>query len=223
MEAQALQFVSRHTSIPVPKLYDFWRVGDEAYLTMEYIDGDRLDRKWRSLTEEQRDAVKSILRGYIDELRAVKQPEPSGWIGSIDGGETSDFRTGSAIFGPFSTVSHFHDWRIASFSWFGEQHAPTARRLEELRLTMRDDCRVVLTHGDIHKRNVLIKVHGEGPKDVSVVALLDWEQCGWRPEYWEVAKISFGPQGKDWAGFYPGYRAELAIENELLYISGPPR
>ncbi|KAF5362175.1 hypothetical protein D9756_002561 [Leucocoprinus leucothites] len=110
-EARAMQFVSRHTSIAVPKFFDFWRgVDNQGYLVTEFIqDGDRLDREWWSLTEEQKETVRVILRGYIDQLRAIKQPEPSGWIGSIDGKGAHDYRADSTRFGPFRTMTGFHD------------------------------------------------------------------------------------------------------------------
>jgi aminoglycoside phosphotransferase (APT) family kinase protein len=121
----------------------------------------------------------------------------------------------------------YNDWRISTFSFFGEQHAGTANRLRELRRMMRDDHQVKFTHGDISLRNIHVKIVGDRAEDVSVVALLDWEQAGWRPEYWEMIKFRHGAfDDSQWLSMggrslIPGYDTELAIEEELLLISGP--
>jgi len=82
------------------------------------------------------------------------------------------------------------------------------------------------THGDITRRNILIRVDGEDANDVSVVAILDWEQAGWRPEYWETAKFMFGNQNTcEWAILgrqetFPEYGSELEREDELSLLYG---
>ena len=48
------------------------------------------------------------------------------------------------------------------------------------------DHEIVLTHGDFSPRNILI----QGSK---VVAVLDWEMCGYYPEHWEYAKALYRP------------------------------
>jgi Ser/Thr protein kinase RdoA (MazF antagonist) len=55
--------------------------------------------------------------------------------------------------------------------------------------------KIVLTHGDFRGGNILVA--GD-----QVVGLLDWETCGWYPEYWEFVK-SFNvlPWVKGWPEF----------------------
>jgi aminoglycoside phosphotransferase (APT) family kinase protein len=60
-----------------------------------------------------------------------------------------------------------------------------------IRSAMRDDHRLVMTHGDLHPRNIMVKWEGdenEGDgygreKKIRVTALVDWELSGWYPEY----------------------------------------
>ncbi|KAL2137568.1 hypothetical protein VTI28DRAFT_9038 [Corynascus sepedonium] len=71
-EAEAMRFVSEHTSIPVPRVYD---VGEE-HITMEFIEGDTLAKAWEDiLSVEDRTLVARQLRDYINQLRAIKSPD----------------------------------------------------------------------------------------------------------------------------------------------------
>ena len=80
------------------------------------------------------------------------------------------------------------------------------------------------THGDIACYNILVSVEGEG---IHITSLLDWEQVGWRPEYWEAHKFVAGAGDGDCADLgrrqvVPGYDAELKRENQLVLIFGIP-
>lgn len=46
---------------------------------------------------------------------------------------------------------------------------------------------IKFTHGDLHRSNVIVS--RESPSHV--VALVDWHQAGWLPEYWEDRKAHY--------------------------------
>ena len=70
---------------------------------------------------------------------------------------------------------------------------------------MRQDHRMVMTHGDLHPRSIMVSAV-EVPlppnnsiqcacgstdmcnSEVKVLAIIDWETSGWYPEYWEFVK-----------------------------------
>ena len=54
-----------------------------------------------------------------------------------------------------------------------------------------DDAEVVFTHGDLHPSNIMVS--RESP--CKVVALIDWRQSGWYPDYWEFCKAVFTAEG----------------------------
>lgn len=63
-----------------------------------------------------------------------------------------------------------------------------------------DTARICLTHGDLHLGNILVVVSQDGdePK-ITISGIVDWEQAGWYPEYWEYCKAMIvGPYGDDW-------------------------
>lgn len=228
LETEALRFVKSQTSIPVPDVYDVVHDADgrRSQLFMQFVDGKMLGKVWRDITPEQRLAVVRAIHGFILQLRAIRQPsQPPGWIGSPEGRHCFDMRVSSSPYGPFPTETEYNDWRISTFSWFGSVNEQARLQVQGLRQRMRGDHRIFFTHGDITPRNVLVKVHGSRAEDIEIVALLDWEQAGWRPEFWEASKVEFSSQDY-WCELlkqeiFPGFEDELSIENTLSSISGP--
>ncbi|KAG8156826.1 hypothetical protein KVR01_013239 [Diaporthe batatas] len=49
----------------------------------------------------------------------------------------------------------------------------------------------VFTHGDLTPRNIIV----EGSR---VAGIIDWEDSGWFPDYWEYANIMKPSRDKDW-------------------------
>ncbi|KAJ6451473.1 hypothetical protein C8R47DRAFT_1170049, partial [Mycena vitilis] len=230
LEAEATRYASLHCpSIPIPRVHDFWVESDtSARLVMDFVEGERLQTGWKRITEAQKLNLMRILRLHIKEMRSVPQPNGSGWIGSVSGGPCYDVCAfGDKLYGPFPNEPAYNDWRISTFSSFGDIHAPTAARLKELRAEMPDSHRITFTHGDLTDRNILIRISGDGPDDVSVAAIIDWAQAGWRPEYWEKMKYLYN-SGESWRQMadqmlFPGHKAEIDRELELLSIQGAPR
>jgi Ser/Thr protein kinase RdoA (MazF antagonist) len=79
-----------------------------------------------------------------------------------------------------------------------------------------DTARICLTHGDLHLGNILVIISSDEPRQVRISGIVDWEQAGWYPEYWEYCKAMIvGPYGDEWrdAGFIhlalPAYEPEF--------------
>ena len=47
--------------------------------------------------------------------------------------------------------------------------------------SLKENHRIILTHGDLHPRNIIIK-------DNTIAGIIDWELGGWYLEYWEYVK-----------------------------------
>jgi hypothetical protein len=124
LEAEATRYIALHISIPVSAIYDFWVEYDgRACLMMEYKDGETLQRHWRHLSMDQKMEVMCVLRGILDELHNLCQPYPKGSIGSVSGKAFFDLRiSGQSQHEPFRDEVAYNDWRISTFSFFGEQH-----------------------------------------------------------------------------------------------------
>jgi len=62
-----------------------------------------------------------------------------------------------------------------------------------IRSSLREDHGIVMTHGDLNPRNIMITWESDQGslrtvKDIKVSGILGWESAGWYPEYWEFVK-----------------------------------
>lgn len=117
-EAEAMEFVRTHTSIPVPRVISV-EVDDHhddvdsfAHLTMEFIEGETLAAAWPKMNSSQQQQVVAQLRSYISMMRKIPQPHP-GWIESCSGGQAMDHRVDHGNpFRPLQSESDFHDYLL---------------------------------------------------------------------------------------------------------------
>ncbi|KIM36728.1 hypothetical protein M413DRAFT_424136 [Hebeloma cylindrosporum] len=223
IEFEAMRYVAQNTSIPLPRAYRIVpseEHPDYSFLVMDYVEGEVLAKAWRHMTTDERGGVTSSLATMIDELRSLPS---SGMISSTSGGPFYDYRfaMGLGQIGPFENERDFNDWRISQFHLYG-----SPSQLANIRGKMREDNRIVFTHGDLSQENILVR--RINISEFAIVAILDWEQAGWRPEYWEAVKFVFGGTGrKGWLelgyeqSFMAGYRADITREfQELGGLSG---
>ncbi|KAE8328041.1 kinase-like protein [Aspergillus sergii] len=189
-ELTALQYVARHTNVPVPEI------------ELEYIRGMDLQRAWLGgyLSPAQKKQMVSEIAGYIEQLRRLEPPRKE-IVGSasLEGG--LDYRIGFFPFGPFQTHEEFH--------CFLRKNIPDSTKVFSQEVT---DChsrsyRSRFAHADLCPRNIIID-------NGRVVALIDWEFGGWYPEYWEYTKAHYVQLNMpDW---YEGLESALTRYDEEL-------
>jgi hypothetical protein len=93
-EAATMQFIRKHTSIPVPKVYCAFRRRGKTYIVMEHISGMPAVACWQRLPEKSRDKLLGQLREMFDEMRRI--PAPNGRISNVDRGSLYDCRLPSS-------------------------------------------------------------------------------------------------------------------------------
>ncbi|KAJ3718681.1 kinase-like domain-containing protein [Lentinula raphanica] len=229
-EFEATEYARRHTRLPIPRIYDLFTSKDNrTYMISEYIHGDMLQRRWHFLSPTQKHSLMLQVQKMVAEMRSIQPPEPRQRIESFTGGPFLDFMIdGDEPVGPFENERVFNNFRISRYTSQGYAQGPIVReRLARIHREMPNDHDIVFTHGDISLRNLLVNVEGDGPgDDVRIVALLDWEQAGWRPAYWEKAKMLYvASPSSDWhaaikSWMIEGYEQEMAREVELQLTHG---
>lgn len=196
-EALALQLVRAHTSIPVPRVY---RVLEDAgchLIVMDYIEGQRLDKAWPTLSFWQKCNVAWTIRGYIRQLRRIPTnsstrpgplgPEPGRCYGLI-------FDDAEA--GPFENVADF--FHLVHKSVYGQQ----SRTDHTQRQYHPESQQFVFTHEDLNTRNIILGTDGK-------VWLIDWDWSGFYPIYFEYLTMTIAAKKRDmcvpisWLMFIP--------------------
>ncbi|KAF2111177.1 kinase-like domain-containing protein [Lophiotrema nucula] len=181
--------------VPVPEVYGWKRDGRDVFIYMQLVPGPTLLESWPSLSYEDRLSVCNDLRQMITQLRTIGTDQTPLLIGSVTGGYPLDYVVqGEPSLRSFPSPMEFHDW----LSWLWRRKIEDPQTVPDLwRPLLPDDANVVFTHGDLHRRNIIIT----STSPVRVAALLDWEQSGWYPDYWEYCKAMFtASDAEDWRG-----------------------
>jgi len=170
-EAETMRYIAANTRIPIPQVYQE-NNGSEPSITMDYIEGERLDKVWNGLLDEQKLDLAGQLKRILCELRGLKGQ----YIGSLYRGKAVDGRRFDVEGGPFETEVQFNQFLLSDTL----SSTPTILRDIASR-SLSTDHDIVFTHGDFAPRNIIVR-------DGQVVGILDWEYSGWYPEYWEFVK-----------------------------------
>ena len=221
-QAESTSFVASHTTIPIPRILRTITDDGIHYIFMTPLSGIPLSDCIRSLSDVELETIAYELKEYVDQLRSlrIEDYEERPFIGSIGGGPCMDkiFRAGTRSAGPFETEEEMDNnicerWQDL-FSWGNEK---PDNYIHILRQMYRDSGNhaIKFTHGDLSPCNILIE-------SGHVTGLLDWEEAGWYPEYWEYVKAMQGC-AEIWDTlwplkieiFLPSYHFERLIDLEV--------
>lgn len=230
-EGRALLALEKYPSIPSPKLYAMYRQDDKLYIVMEFKRGSQLEAVWSDIPDAAKSDVAAQLRMIMDDLRKIPSP---GIFGSVLHGCVPHrfFWTPvpyPQINGPFE---HEQDFSMAmakrsQCAWDDEisttnrswvsgwlaRNLPTALRGHH----------PVFTHGDFQRKNILVEKvavkDGIESSQWRVTALLDWEDAGWYPSYWEYAScfVDFGME-EEWPEHLDDILEPFPLESGLLRV-----
>ena len=212
----------RIPDFPAPKCLGAISVDDTTYLFMTRAEGSSLQQAWPLLSISNKISVRDQLERLLSQLRAytVDVQETGFRIGGFVSGASIDCRrmklgSDSSIY----TEKEFNDFLCNVDD----------RPMDMIRSTMRSDHRIVMTHSDLHPRNIMATWDTdvwESIIQIQISAILDWEFAGWYPEHWEFVKAMHNvyycghPELKDWIDYIPTevigtYIAEYSIDNLL--------
>ncbi|KAH3953589.1 hypothetical protein HBI24_120970 [Parastagonospora nodorum] len=202
-ERPALELAAKH-GLPVPHVYGAGEIDGGAFIKMDYIEGDSLDQVWHEMTVEERGSICQQLRDILTTMRSI--PWKTKLIGSCAGGKARDCRRYTDYSGgPFKDETEFN----SSFYFDLLENTPSPIR-RALHQQIRNDHRIVFSHGDIAQHNILVK-------DGEITGLLDWENAGWYPEHWDYIKFFERPcKHRSWKDSANDIFPEV-YDNELAY------
>jgi len=188
--------------VPVPELFG-WRVyQDTVFIYMELISGVTLEERWSDMDLTDKDSICAQLCNMLFSLRQLQQENTfvgereshdlkrllhCYLLGSITRGPLID-----RVFydrpktGPFNTIDDFYNW----LEWLPQRFLSSSQRYKDPYLNlMPKDTTIKFTHADVHPTNIIVSTSAFGPP--RVLALIDWGQSGWYPDYWEFFKMCY--------------------------------
>lgn len=126
-------------------------------------------------------------------------------LGNINRGPLEDFVFTDTTFppaGPFNSVTQFHNCMSDMFKSPAKIHQPDvdpANILDPYREMLPDDSPICFTHADLNPINIMVSK--DSP--CHIMAIIDWEQSGWYPAYWEFCKAERTTKlGSEWQTVY---------------------
>lgn len=187
-EGENMLFVRENTNVPVPRvfaLYSDAKTG-KNFIVMERIVGQTLLSAWPQLTELDKHDILSDLRIYCDELRRLPSPK---YFGSFGKRQLLDeiFWTqepDQLVNGPFDSERDLNEAMMRKYIYNGGP----PYRAEYLRKCLPSifrDHEATFTHGDLQRKNIIIREKSHQSKEGTRIVILDWEKSGWYPAYWE--------------------------------------
>jgi hypothetical protein len=228
-EVANLRYVNAHApSVPTPSSLGCLKAGRRTYHFMSRAAGVTLESLWPELSVEHKISIKTQLNSIFCALRKEEhggRPKLGGFVSAVCKDTRRNQRVSELT---IHTEAQFNDFLCGK-----PGRAPTPW-ITMIRSGMRDDHRLVMTHGDLHPRNIMVQwergaldgAPGKGgeKKKIRVTALIDWEMSGWYPEYWEFVKAlsTINTRGtlSDWFEYLPTdaigtWPVELSIDSLL--------
>jgi aminoglycoside phosphotransferase (APT) family kinase protein len=211
-EASTMQFISRNTTVPVPKVYCAFTRKGITYIVMERIPGTMANDGWGVRSPKSRAAILEQLKLMVQQLRNIPPPQDIS-VANIDGGPIFDERLPrKSIWGPFRTINEFHrELRDGlEANQLNDSSLPGLREL----CAFQDEPwpKPVLTHGDLSSFNIMVR-------DDEIVGILDWATAGWMPPYWEYASAwNAAPMNQFWQEEVDKFLTPMPRELEMETI-----
>ncbi|OAA65536.1 Protein kinase-like domain protein [Niveomyces insectorum RCEF 264] len=207
-EAHCLLFLRRFCpDVPVPEVYGWRQDGRQTFLYLELVEGYTAAQLWPFLPANDCAALGADVRALVETWRRLPQTLVANlpFIGHANGQSLLDWlfiNSANPVAGPFPDVARFHDWLVAcSDSQANANELPlappapprpeTSSAAQIDRSLLPDDAPIVFTHGNLSLSNIIVDPERGLDGRLRIAAIVDWQQAGWYPDYWEVCKLNW--------------------------------
>lgn len=210
-EFGALALIRNSSKLNVPQPLDLVSHERRSYMITGRLHGVSAQSVYALLGDEQLMLLAQDLRAYLAELRRIPKPpglSTAAISNTIGGGcihNRIDEAQGTSLkpHGPFPDEATFHDHLLT-------RRPPAPDEVQRTGHAIR------LSHGDLALRNIIVDGRGR------LVGLVDWENAGWYPDYWELTAFYATIPQRRWADvcsqIFPDahdFEYELAVERRL--------
>ena len=199
-EVTNLQHIRKHSdSIPVPAPLGLISADVRGFLFTSYVPGVSLEKAWPDLSSSAKAAIRDQLSGIMLEVRRLPPTNEEHFLGGDDPPYClrigREFQRSATC---LRTEAEYHDFVV-------QRSQACEAMVKHVRASLRDDHGLVMTHGDLTPRNILIS----GIDDAKVTGIIDWELGGYYPEYLEFVRSLDGillgnrDECEDWPDYLP--------------------
>ncbi|KAK2734486.1 hypothetical protein FQN55_002656 [Onygenales sp. PD_40] len=204
-EYHNLQYLAdRACDLPIPRPHGLIMLGNLRAMFMSYIPGVTLEKVWLDLSHEAKLSVQKQLDLIFSQLRCLRQDDGSE-LGGIGGEGVKDYRIMEVFaYKGITTARGFDELQFSAKHRASPCYVKLLRSfLEEQNKTLRGS---VFTHGDLKKSNIMVIQDPNNPDTYAITGIIDWEDSGFYPEYYECTTLSNGQSimvDDDWYLYVP--------------------
>ncbi|TGJ86550.1 hypothetical protein E0Z10_g2230 [Xylaria hypoxylon] len=195
-EAAALRLVKHYTDVPVPAVgYATFAIRDGrdfgSILMDEVEDSCALNTIWGTYDSTTKERVCHEIWAMIEQLREIPKPPELQHLYqcSTDGSPSHDVLL-QDLEDPARPLTDEVSLRARINERYLFYNGGSYR--EQLLDFLPHSNKAVFTHGDIAPRNIMVN------DSASITGVIDWENSGWYPDYWEFANIQKPSADFDW-------------------------
>ena len=178
-EARAMDLLEQYTEVPAPRTIDRVNGSQLSYLLMTRLPGTILGPVLYRFTNAEVVQLVEDLRRVIWQMRNIKNPYgPKVVICNAAGRGCYDFRINDSVRRDdliFESEAKFNERLTIGVIDEDLQKVAGAHSIAH---------RICFTHGDLNMQNILVD---KG----RLSGIVDWENAGWFPEYWDYTKIHY--------------------------------
>lgn len=197
-EEKALRLINKHAPlVPAPQVYyahyreiNGVQVGQ---IFMTFVPGKCLESVWDHLDDATKERICHNIWSLIYKIRDVPRPEhlDGPFYCTADGSPSLDRLLSQSE----DSAPPFPDdaaLRNRIFSLYVKCNGLSYADGKDLPDMLPRSDNYVFIHGDIAPRNIMVD------EKCQISGLIDWENAGWFPDYWEYANIIRPSPDRDW-------------------------
>ncbi|KAL5360689.1 kinase-like domain-containing protein [Aspergillus floccosus] len=184
-EHTSMQFLAeRAPDIPAPRPHGFIKFDPFRVIFMSYIPDAMLAQVWPSLSHENKLSIQQQVDDIFSRLRSLRQDDGK-TLGGVCGEGAKDYPAYDfALFKDVTTATEFSDLQ------FSAPHHGSNTYVTLLRSLLMPDHGSVFSHGDVCTDNIMVKRDQSDNGPYIVTGIIDWEDSGFYPAYYECTTLT---------------------------------
>jgi hypothetical protein len=193
-----MRLVAEQGTVPVPEIYFARYLKKTSTIAMTFVPGKPLDYCWDNLNDKIKERLCRETWEFIYQWRQIPKPQDMHpYLCLADGSSARD-----VLVRPLGEEAHEGEidvplWEekdvrdqiaLRYYHYCGRRYTK-----DQIMGILPHSKKSVYSHGDVVPRNIMV----DEDNDFKITGILDWENAGWYPEYWEYANIHKHSKDKD--------------------------